>query len=109
VLVALVALSGACPAKEPRMVKISGVVQACEVRDVSKRAGVKNPRIYMSVAVEQTDPAELKSQLRPIEQFIGEGAAAARALPVGTRVEIGTYYDAAHPVDRYDIYTLATK
>lgn len=84
--------------KAAPMVTITGTVQRCEVRDISKRAGVENLRSYVTLAVEQTDPPDLKSRLGPAVELVGAAPFDRLSLAAGTQVTISTHYDAAAPM-----------
>jgi len=78
------------------MIKITGVVSAVRVDDLSKRAGVQNLYTYLSLTVERAEPA-LQWELGTTEQFI---AAEQLDVAVGDRVEITTYDDGSPSASR---------
>ena len=100
----------------PNLKTIIGAVTESHVRNVSKVAGKRVPIAYLSVAVERTDPPELKKQLRGVESFRASlpSKFADLQLPVGARVEITTRAessdaeddDGPEPFDIHDLKTL---
>lgn len=89
------------------MVKVTGTVSACVVRDTSKRAGEKRLKTYLTLAVEATEPSV---SLGPTLLLIGDGE---RRVAVGARVEATTHFDPEHPpasgggLPLYDLKTFA--
>jgi hypothetical protein len=77
----------AAGAKEKQMVKIVGTVESCRVGDVSKVVGKRNPRTYLTLRVESTDPAEVRAALKATEELIGREEL---CFDKGTRVEVTT-------------------
>ena len=77
------------------MITIVGTVRRCEVRDISKRAGVENRRSYVTLAVESVEPAEARGGLRGVEEFVG-------AAPFDFEEMVGGVNLATHEVVRWN-------
>jgi hypothetical protein len=86
----LAACAAGAHGEEKQMVKIVGTVESCRVADVSKTAGVKKLRTYLTLDVETTDPPSAKAALKAKEELIGTEEL---HLDKGTRVEVTTHVD----------------
>jgi hypothetical protein len=74
------------------MIKLIGTVKECFVDDVSKTAGKRVPVSHLSLAVERTEPQEMKTRFLPVEQFRASlpSPFAELDLAEGTRIEVTT-------------------